>query len=206
MLKQPLAVGTTWRGEHGGTTRILSIAASVEVPRAISEGCVQTLEERLGDRPVKYATTFCPGVGVVMLEAASGASLERASLKSYAAPIEVGLDGVDRFQTKPADPAAPLADQRASSLNSALPRGQPLSTALPPGGDLPRTPPLPAIFVRARRAVSAHALRRRITCAATLRNTRTTRRARASLSAEGSRLGAPIAIGEHSVSTGDHRT
>ena len=107
VLKQPLAVGTTWRGEHGGTTRVLSIAASVEVPQGHFEGCVQTLEERLGDRPVKYATTFCPGVGVVMLEAASGASLERASLKSYAAPIEVGLDGVDRFQTKPAEPAAP---------------------------------------------------------------------------------------------------
>jgi hypothetical protein len=107
VLKQPLAVGTTWRGEHGGTTRVLSIAASVEVPQGHFEGCVQTLEERLGDRPVRYATTFCPGVGVVMLEAASGASLERASLKSYAAPIEVGLDGVDRFQTKPTEPAAP---------------------------------------------------------------------------------------------------
>lgn len=107
VLKQPLAVGTTWRGEHGGTTRVLSITASVEVPQGHFEGCVQTLEERLGDRPVKYATTFCPGVGVVMLEAASGASLERASLKSYAAPIDVGLDGVDRIQTKPAEPAPP---------------------------------------------------------------------------------------------------
>jgi hypothetical protein len=107
VLKQPLAVGTTWRGEHGGTTRVLSITASVEVPQGHFEGCVQTLEERLGDQPVKYATTFCPGVGVVMLEAASGASLERASLKSYAAPIEVGLDGVDRFQTRPSEPPAP---------------------------------------------------------------------------------------------------
>lgn len=104
VLKQPLAVGTTWRGEHGGTTRILSIAAAVEVPMSHFEGCVQTLEERGGDRPVRYATTFCPGVGVVMLEAASGASLERASLKTYAAPIEVGLDGTDRFQTKPPPP------------------------------------------------------------------------------------------------------
>lgn len=107
VLKQPLAVGATWRGEHGGTTRVLSITASVEVPQGHFEGCVQTLEERLGDRPVRYATTFCPGVGVVMLEAASGASLERASLKSYAAPFDVGLDGVDRFQTKPAEQAPP---------------------------------------------------------------------------------------------------
>jgi hypothetical protein len=107
VLKQPLAVGATWRGEHGGTTRVLSIAASVEVPQGHFDGCVQTLEERLGDHPVRYATTFCPGVGVVLLEAASGASLERASLKSYAAPIDVGLDGVDRFQTRPVAPTTP---------------------------------------------------------------------------------------------------
>jgi hypothetical protein len=101
VLKQPLAAGASWRGEHGGTTRILSIAASVEVPQGHFDGCVQTLEERLGDHPVRYATTFCPGVGVVMLEAASGASLERASLKSYASPLEFGPDGTDRFQMKP---------------------------------------------------------------------------------------------------------
>ena len=101
VLKQPLAVGTTWRGEHGGTTRVLSITASVEVPQGHFEGCVQTLEERLGDRPVRYATTFCPGVGVILLEAASGASLERAALKSYATPLEIGPDGTDRFQAKP---------------------------------------------------------------------------------------------------------
>ena len=107
VLKQPLAVGATWRGEHGGTTRVLSIAASVDVPSGHFDGCVQTLEERLGDRPVKYATTFCSGVGVVMLEAASGASLERAALKSYASPLDFGPDGVDRFQTKPSADTPP---------------------------------------------------------------------------------------------------
>ena len=108
VLKQPLAVGATWRGEHGGTTRVLSTTSAVDVPQGHFDGCVQTLEERGGDRPVKYATTFCPGIGVVLLEAASGASLERASLKSYAAPIEVGLEGTDRFQTKPVAPPPTL--------------------------------------------------------------------------------------------------
>ena len=108
VLKQPLAVGATWRGEHGGTTRVLSTTATVDVPQGHYDGCVQTLEERGGDRPVKYATTFCPGIGVVLLEAASGASLERASLKSYAAPIEVGLEGTDRFKGKPVDPPPSL--------------------------------------------------------------------------------------------------
>jgi hypothetical protein len=108
VLKQPLAVGATWRGEHGGTTRVLSTTAAVDVPQGHYDGCVQTLEERGGDRPVKYATTFCPGIGVVLLEAASGASLERASLKSYAAPIEVGLEGTDRFNVKPVAPPPSL--------------------------------------------------------------------------------------------------
>ena len=107
VLKQPLAVGTTWRGEHGGATRILSIAAAVDVPLGHFDACVQTLEERGGDRPVRYATTFCPGIGVVLLEAASGVSLERASLKSYDSPVEVGLDGTDKFQTKPPATDAP---------------------------------------------------------------------------------------------------
>ena len=108
VLKQPLTVGTTWRGEHGGTTRILSVATSADVPLGHFDGCVQTLEERLGDQPIKYATTFCPGIGVIQLEAASGASLERASLKSYAAPLEIGPDGTDRFQSKPAvEPTPP---------------------------------------------------------------------------------------------------
>ena len=107
VLKQPLAVGATWRGEHGGTTRILSTTTAVDVPQGHFDACVQTLEERGGDRPVKYATTFCPGIGVVLLEAASGASLERASLKSYDSPVEVGLDGTDKFQTKPPATDAP---------------------------------------------------------------------------------------------------
>lgn len=98
ILKEPLSAGASWRGEHGGTTRVLSVSATAEVPAGHFDGCVQTLEERLGDHPVKYATTFCPGVGVVLLEAATGANFERAALKSYAAPMEMAPDGVDRFR------------------------------------------------------------------------------------------------------------
>jgi hypothetical protein len=108
LLKEPLAVGTSWRGEHGGVTRIQSTSAAVDVPAGHFEGCVQTLEERLGDRPIRYATTYCPAVGVVMLEAVSGASLERAALKSYAASPQMKPDGLERFQvTPPSVPPAP---------------------------------------------------------------------------------------------------
>lgn len=110
LLKLPIAVGATFRGEHGGQTKVLEVSASLDTPAGHFDGCIRTLEERLGDRPVRYATTYCPAVGVVLLEAATGANFERATLKSYAAAVEIpGGDGVDRFQVAPPKDAAPLA-------------------------------------------------------------------------------------------------
>jgi hypothetical protein len=94
VLKQPITVGTSWRGEHGGTVKIITVNAIIDVPAGHFSGCVQTLEERGGDRPLRVATTFCPDVGIVLLEAASGAAIERAELKSYGPPVEIGPDGL----------------------------------------------------------------------------------------------------------------
>jgi hypothetical protein len=66
-------------------------------PAGHYEGCVQTLEERMGDRPTRYSTTFCPGVGVVQIEVATGANFERATLKSYAPPMRMREDGVEKL-------------------------------------------------------------------------------------------------------------
>jgi hypothetical protein len=96
VLKEPLEVGTTWPGEHGGKARIIAVDVTIEVPAGRFSGCVQTLEERLGDRPARYVSTFCPDVGVVSLEAAGGASYEKAALNSYAPPVDIGPDGVVR--------------------------------------------------------------------------------------------------------------
>lgn len=104
VLKAPLQVGTQWRGEHGGLTQIFAVDARVETPAGPFTGCVTTREERLGDRPVRYATTFCPQVGVVMLEVATGANYERATLKSYAAPLQMKPDGVERIPVGPQPP------------------------------------------------------------------------------------------------------
>jgi len=101
LLKDPVAVGQTFRGEHGGTTRVIATSAAIDVPAGHYDGCIQTLEERGGDSPIRYATTYCPGVGVVQLEAASRANFERASLKSYAAPVQMKPDGLDRFEVTP---------------------------------------------------------------------------------------------------------
>ncbi|WP_437733455.1 hypothetical protein [Sorangium sp. So ce1335] len=107
VLKEPIAPGTTWTGEHGGRARIAAVDAAVEVPAGRFTGCVQTVEERLGDRPARYVSTFCPDVGVVALEAASGASYEKAELKSYAPPFDMGPDGVRRTPVEPPGAASP---------------------------------------------------------------------------------------------------
>lgn len=103
VLKAPLEVGASWRGEHGGNTKVLSVTTTADTPAGHHEGCVQTLEERLGDKPIRYSTVFCPGIGVVSLEVASRANYERAELKTYAPPMRMKADGVDRLPSSTPD-------------------------------------------------------------------------------------------------------
>jgi hypothetical protein len=94
VLKMPLALGTQWRGERGGTVEIVEVGASVTVPAGSYSDCVKTVESRAGDRPLSVSTVYCPGIGIVLLEAASGAQMERAALASYGPPVDLGPDGV----------------------------------------------------------------------------------------------------------------
>lgn len=89
ILKGPMEVGTSWPGEHGGTTKITATEASVDVPAGSYASCVQTVEE--GGRPpgARYETTYCPGVGMVLLVVRAGDSEARAELKSYAMPVKI---------------------------------------------------------------------------------------------------------------------
>lgn len=89
ILKAPVEVGTTWSGEHGGTTKIAAVDAAPKVPAGSYSGCVQTIEE--GGRPPgsKYTTTYCPGVGMVLLQVAFAGTESKAELKSYALPMKI---------------------------------------------------------------------------------------------------------------------
>jgi hypothetical protein len=93
ILKTPLARGASWRGEHGGVARIAEVGATIEVPLGRFTGCVVTVEERTGDRAVRYTTTFCPGVGITALVVEAGAASERAELRSYGPPVNIGPEG-----------------------------------------------------------------------------------------------------------------
>jgi hypothetical protein len=107
VLKMPLTVGTQWRGERGGMVEIVEVGATVSVPAGSYQDCVKTVERRGGDRPLSVSTVYCPGVGIVLLEAASGAQMERAALSSYGPPVDLGPDGV---RTLREDPDATIAE------------------------------------------------------------------------------------------------
>ncbi len=94
LLKTPLQVGTSWPGQHRGVVKIMTVDVAVDVPAGHFDGCLQTVEQRGGDVPVRYAATFCPEVGLVLLEAASKTQTEQAELKSYGPPVSIGEDGV----------------------------------------------------------------------------------------------------------------
>jgi hypothetical protein len=89
ILKTPLEVGSSWAGEHGGTTKIASTDAIVEVPAGHYTSCLTTIEE--GGRPSgsRYETTYCPGVGMVLLVVSANGASARAELKSYGLPVKI---------------------------------------------------------------------------------------------------------------------
>lgn len=89
ILKAPLEVGTSWAGEHGGTTKIVATDAVAEVPAGRYASCVLTVEEGGGPPGSRYETTYCPGVGMVLLVVRAGGSEARAELKSYGMPVKI---------------------------------------------------------------------------------------------------------------------
>ena len=96
VLRWPLDPAARWRGPHDGTARLSALDVSISVPAGTFTGCITTIEERGGDRPLRVATTLCPEVGIVALEASSGGEIERASLVQHGEPVELGADGVTR--------------------------------------------------------------------------------------------------------------
>lgn len=89
VLKGPLQRGTTFRGQNGGRAEIVEIGVVMDVKAGSYQNCLRVVEQRGGDRPARFATTFCPDVGVVAIEASSGMSFERAELVSAAPAVNI---------------------------------------------------------------------------------------------------------------------
>ena len=70
--------------------KIAAVDASVEVPAGKYSGCVRTLEEGGALPPAKrYETTYCPGIGMVLLVVSAPVGQGRAELKSYGKPVVI---------------------------------------------------------------------------------------------------------------------
>ena len=89
LLKAPLEVGTSWPGEHGGTTSIVATDVMTDVPAGHYAGCLTTVEEAGRPPGSRYESTYCPGVGMVLLVVRAGGSEARAELKSYGLPVKL---------------------------------------------------------------------------------------------------------------------
>jgi hypothetical protein len=106
VLAAPIAEGATFRGQNGGRAVIEDTQVVIDVKAGSYRDCVRVVEERGGDRRARYATTFCPGIGIVALEAQAGMTFERAELVSAGPPVNVERDGVTVVPGP--EPAPPL--------------------------------------------------------------------------------------------------
>lgn len=98
LLKTPLEPGNTWLGPQGGKTSVSAKDVAISLPAGDFKGCLQTLEERGGDSPMRIITTLCPDVGIVRLEVQAGPQVERADLVYYGPPIDIGPEGLKRVE------------------------------------------------------------------------------------------------------------
>lgn len=99
LLKAPLTEGTSWLGARGGQIRIVNAHAQVSVLAGTFVECVVTEEKRAGDFPKDVTTTYCPDVGIVELAIKQPGSLQRATLKSFGPPVDLGPEGVTHTVT-----------------------------------------------------------------------------------------------------------
>lgn len=89
ILANPLSEGASWPGEHGGTTTLTSLDVSVTVPAGTYARCARTVERGGRVPDAEYTTTYCPDVGMVLLEVRAAGAEARAELKSYGAPVDL---------------------------------------------------------------------------------------------------------------------
>lgn len=94
LLKAPLTEGTSWLGAGGGEIRIVNAHAAASVTAGQFVECIVTEEKRAGDFPKNVTTTYCPDVGLVELAIKAPGSLQKASLKQFGPPVNIGPEGV----------------------------------------------------------------------------------------------------------------
>jgi hypothetical protein len=94
VLRAPVHEGATWEGMGGRTAQVTDDDASVEVVAGEYEHCV-TVEETGGEDGRTISTTYCPGVGPVVVESRMDSELttRTVSTRSVLRSYDSGADG-----------------------------------------------------------------------------------------------------------------
>jgi hypothetical protein len=94
LLKSPLSVGSTWKGQFGQVS-VSAVDQTIHVPAGKFTGCLETVEQVSSPAPKKVRTVFCPDVGIVLLEAEGmtngNYTREQASLRSFGPAVDLSL-------------------------------------------------------------------------------------------------------------------
>jgi hypothetical protein len=98
VLKAPLSLGARWPGASGSEVLVAATDRTVQTAAGLFTGCVETVESASGEGARKTTTVYCPDVGIVELrvETRDRSRFERARLRSFGAPVDVGPPGVTR--------------------------------------------------------------------------------------------------------------
>lgn len=93
VLRRPLEIGTTWRGNLG-VVRITRTDVDLSTPAGDFAGCIETREEVLrGSTGQRVTTVFCPDVGIAQLvmevTSPTDVEAETATLRSYEKRVDI---------------------------------------------------------------------------------------------------------------------
>lgn len=89
VLVAPIQAGVTFRGQNGCPAHIDSVGVVMDVKAGSYRDCVRTVELCSGDRKIRYSTTLCPDIGVVVMDAEAGTAYDHAELVSAGPPIDI---------------------------------------------------------------------------------------------------------------------
>ena len=94
LLVWPATEGRSWPVGPMATARIRSVTATVTVPAGTFHGCIEVVEERKTTAAgAVIVTTFCPDVGIVLLDAEGtgkdGTAHERMVLQSAGKAVSI---------------------------------------------------------------------------------------------------------------------
>lgn len=113
VLAAPVKAGVTFRGQNGCPARIEEVGMAIDVKAGSYSDCVRVVEQCAGDRRIRFSSTLCPDIGVVVMDAESGTTYDHAELVSAGPPIDLTdgttvIPGPEGPPTQGPPPPAPV--------------------------------------------------------------------------------------------------